>query len=166
MPEKIFPSVRLICTNFGTCLVFINMSKIDRYEKLSDIQDLTTQEDKCCLRSLSLQNILYIREELGLQRRVGTVIFGKNPYVTNKSKYFWYSDRSFIWSKSMLNSPVIITWELLFETFEIIGASSWQNCLIVSLLSLWRGGLYRFPIMTFSGRDPPVTLMNNPSHSF
>ena len=142
------------------------MSKIDRYGKWSDIQDLTTHEDRCCLGSLSLQNIWSIREELDLQHRVGTVIFGKNPCVTNKSKYFWYSDRSFIWSKSMLKSPVIITWELLFETFEMIGASSWQNCLIVSLLLLWRGGLYRFPIMTFSGRDSPVTSMNNPSHSF
>ena len=70
-------SVRLIFTNFGTCLVFFFMSEIDRYGKWSDIQDLTTQEDKCCLGSLSLQNIWSIREELDLPHRVGTVIFGK-----------------------------------------------------------------------------------------
>ena len=50
---KRLASVRLICTNFGRCLVFFNMSKIDRYGKWSDIQDLTTQEDKCAIFQIS-----------------------------------------------------------------------------------------------------------------
>ena len=124
-----------------------------------------TQEDRCCLGSLSLQNIWSIREELDLLHRVGTVIWGKNPCVTNKSKYFWSSDRSFIWSKSILKSPAVIPWELLFEMLDIIGASSWQNCLIVSLLLSKRGGLSIFPITILSRTDSQVTSTNNPSQS-
>ena len=88
------------------------------------MQDFITQEDKCCLGSLSLQNMSSIREELDSLHRFGAVIVGKNPCVTNKSKYFWNSDRSFIWSKSILESPAMITWELLFEMLNMIGASS------------------------------------------
>ena len=51
------------------------------------MQDLLTQEDKCCSGSLGLQNIWSTREELDLQYNVGTVIFGKkNSCDTNNSK--------------------------------------------------------------------------------
>ena len=40
------------------------------------MQDFITQEDKCCLGSLSLQNISSIRGEMNLLHRVGTVIMG------------------------------------------------------------------------------------------
>ena len=149
----------------GLCLTFFNMSTTDKYGKWSDRLDLITQDNKCCLGSLSLQNIWSIREALDLLDLAGTVILGNMPWVTNISKYFWNSDRSFIWSKSMLKSPVIMTFELPFDTSEIIGAISWQNCLIVLLLLFEWGGLYRFPNMTFSRRDSPFTSINIPSHS-
>ena len=50
--------------------------------------------------------------------------FWKKSMCYKEIKIFLILGPFFIWSKSMLKSPVIIKWELLFETFEIIGASS------------------------------------------
>ena len=142
-----------------------NMSKTDIKGKWSGRLDLTTQDNKCWLGSLSLQNIWSISEALDLLDLGGTVILGNMPWVKNLSKYFWNSDRLFILSKSMLKSPVIVMLALPFVTFEIIGAICLQNSLIVLLLPFeWRG-LYIFPIMTFSRRDFPLTSINIPSHS-
>ena len=124
------------------------------------MQDLITQEVIWCFSSLSLQNIWSMRDELDLQHLVGTVIFGKRPCVTKRSKYFWNSDRSLIWSRSILKSPVMMMWQLFFDMFEITGVSSSQNCLIVLLLLFDRGGLYILPIIILSQRDSPLTSMN------
>ena len=156
---------RLIWTNLGLRLTVFNISKTDIWGKWSDrLLDLTTQDNKCCFVTLSLQNIWSISEALNLLDLVGTVILGNMPWVTNISKYLWNSDRSFILSKSMLKSPVIIMLALPCVTSEIIEEISWQNSLIVLLLLFEWGGLYIFPIITFSRRDFPLTSINIPSH--
>ena len=54
------------------CLTVFNMSKNDKYGKLSNRLDLITQDNKYCLGSLSLQTIGSISEALDLRDLVGT----------------------------------------------------------------------------------------------
>ena len=63
-------------------------------------------------------------DELEMHDRVGTVICGNSPCVTNRSKYIWISGRVSICNKSMLKSPVITTSLMFLEIFEITGFNS------------------------------------------
>ena len=67
----------------------------------------------------------------------------------------------------MLKSPVIITWELLFETFENNRSLFWTelfNNFVITIMTRWSVPTSNYDF--FSGRDSPVTSLKNPSHSF
>ena len=63
-------------------------------------------------------------------------MLGNNPWMVKRSKYFWNSELSLIWRRSILKSHVIMAFLSCLEMFDTTVCSSLQNCLTVLLLLL------------------------------
>ena len=77
-----------ILTNFGLWCFFYRMSINEKYGWWSEICVCMIHDLKSCVWLFNLQKSWSIRDALYLEGRVGHVIFGKKPRVTNKSNIF------------------------------------------------------------------------------